>query len=75
MAASTLTSAQYLLPKEERDPSIFSDIFELKIRAGEAKPKPVSLDKSFQSLTVEELEKLQRRSAWLLGADLPLTHG
>jgi hypothetical protein len=35
----------------------------------------VSLDKSFQSLTVEEVEKLQRRPAWLLGADFPLTRG
>ena len=35
-----------------------------------ARPKPVSLDKSFQSLTVEEVKKLQRRPAWLLGANL-----
>ena len=33
------TSAQYLLPKEERDPSIFSDVFELTIRVGGAKTK------------------------------------
>ena len=63
------------IAKKACKPSIFSDVFELTIRVGAAKPKPVSLDKGFQSLTVEEVEKLQRRSAWLLGADLPLTHG
>jgi len=62
-------------PGVARQTGCDTNVFELTIRLAASIQSQASLDKGFESLTVEEVEKLQRRTAGLLGADLPLTHG